>query len=253
MLAYKMTIDSLLPIPNIFAAKRILCIQPHYDDNDMAIAGTLTQLAKRGAELTYLTITDDLMGISDVSLSDATAAEALKRDQFAAAKIVGVKEQYWLGYPDAGDYNYFAVRRDLLKYLRLLKPDFVFTVDPWLTYEGHRDHVQTGLATAEAVMFTGLTKIASSDPTVDVAYDEHEIQGIAFYHTREPNYISDISSTWEQKVAVVRCYETQFNPAGLDRRIALLDRKSIQVAQGKSFERGEPLKVLNADALHVGI
>jgi LmbE family N-acetylglucosaminyl deacetylase len=253
MLEYKMTIETLLPIPNIFDAKRILCVQPHYDDNDMAVAGTLTQLAKRGAEIIYLTVTDDLMGISDVLLSDGAAAEALKRDQFAAAKIVGVKAQYWLGYPDAGDYNYFAVRRDLLKYLRLLKPDFVFTVDPWLTYEGHRDHIQTGLATTEAVMFTGLTKIASSDPTVDSAYEEHEIQGIAFYHTREPNYISDITSTWEDKVDTVRCYETQFDPEGMNRRIALLDKKSIQVAQGKLFARGEPLKVLNTSALHAGI
>ncbi len=248
-----MAIESLLPIPNIFNARRILCVQPHYDDNDMAVAGTLTQLAKLGAELIYLTVTDDLMGVNDVLLSDTAATDALKRDQFAAAKIVGVKEQYWLGYPDAGDYDYFAVRADLLKYIRLIQPDFVFTVDPWLTYEGHRDHIQTGLATAEAVMFAGLTKITSTDPTVDAAYEEHEIQGIAFYHTREPNYISDISSTWEDKIDAVRCYETQFDPEGMNRRVALLDKKSEQVAQGQSFARGEPIKVLNTSALHVGI
>jgi N,N'-diacetylchitobiose non-reducing end deacetylase len=248
-----MTIETILPIPDVFAAKRILCVQPHYDDNDMAVAGTLTRLAKNGAELIYLTITDDLMGVNDISLSDEAAAEALKRDQFAAAKIVGVQEQYWLGYPDAGAYDYFAVRRDLLKYIRMLRPDFIFTVDPWLTYEGHRDHIQTGLATAEAVIFTEMTKIGSSDPKVDSAYEEHEIQGIAFYHTREPNYIADISSTWEQKVAAVRCYETQFSPRGMDRRVSLLDMKSKQVAQGQSFTRGEPLKVLNTSALHVGI
>lgn len=102
-------------------------------------------------------------------------------------------------------------------------------------------------------MFTGLTKIASSDPTVDAAYEEHEIQGIAFYHTREPNYISDITSTWEDKIDTVRCYETQFDPEGMNRRVALLDKKSIQVAQGQAFARGEPLKVLNTSALHVGI
>ena len=84
-----------------------------------------------------------------------------------------VKEQYWLDYPDAGQYDYFDVRRDLLKYLRIVQPDFVFTADPWLTYEGHRDHIQTGLAATEAVMFSGLTKIASSDASVDAAYRAH--------------------------------------------------------------------------------
>ena len=248
-----MTIETILPTPNIFDAKRILCVQPHYDDNDIAAAGILTQLAKNGAEIIYLTVTDDLMGVVDTSLSDEDAANALKRDQFAAAKIVGIKEQVWLGYPDAGEYNYFDVRRDILKYIRMLKPDFVFTCDPWLTYEGHHDHIQTGLATSEAVMFAGLTKIASSDPTVDSAYEPHDIKGMAFYFTREPNYVADISFTWEDKIGALRCYEAQFSKEGMEQLVMALDAKSQQVAQGQSFPRGEPLKVLHTSALHVGI
>lgn len=248
-----MTIESILPIPDIFSAKRILCIQPHYDDNDIAAAGILTQLARNGAELFYLTATDDLMGVVDTSLLDEDARAALKRDQFAAGRIVGVKEQYWCGYPDAGEYDYFDLRRDFLKYVRMLKPDFVFAPDAWLTYEGHRDHIQTGFAAAEAVMFAGLTKIASSDPNIDAAYDGHEIRGTALYFTRAPNYIADITSTWEEKIAAMRCYEAQFSPTGMDQLITALDMKSQQVAAGQSFGRGEPLKVLHPSALHVGI
>ncbi len=247
-----MTIESILPTPELFSAKRILCIQPHYDDNDIAAAGVLTQLARNGAELFYLTVTDDLMGVVDVILSDEDAANALKRDQFAAGKIVGVKEQYWLGYPDAGEYNYFDLRRDFLKYIRLLKPDFVFAPDAWLTYEGHRDHIQTGLAAAEAVMFAGLTKIPSSDPAIDKAYEPHSINGIALYFTREPNYVADISAVWEAKISAVRCYEAQFTLQDMDQLVLALDMKSQQVAQGQSFSRGEPLKVLHTSALHCG-
>jgi LmbE family N-acetylglucosaminyl deacetylase len=248
-----MTIESILPAPDIFDARRILCIQPHYDDNDIAAAGILMQLARNGAELFYLTATDDLMGVADTSLSDEEAAQALKRDQFAAAKIVGVKEQFWCGYPDAGAYDYFDLRRDFLKYIRLLKPDFVFAPDAWLTYEGHRDHIQTGLAAAEAVMFAGLTKIPSSDPAVDAGYEPHSIDGIALCFTREPNYIADITPMWEQKIDAVRCYNAQFDAADMERLITALDMKSQQVAQGQSFRRGEPLKVLHTSALHCGI
>ena len=248
-----MTIESLLPIPDIFSAKRILCIQPHYDDNDIAAAGILTQLAKNGAELFYLTATNDLMGIVNTFLSNEAADEQLKHDQFLAAKIVGVKEQYWCGYLDAGEYNYFDLRRDFLKYMRMIKPDFVFAPDAWLAYEGHHDHIQTGLAAAEAVMFSGLTKIASSDSNVDTSYEKHSINGIALYFTRDPNYIADITATWDEKIAAVRCYETQFTSDGMEELVFALDMKSKQVAQGQSFPRGEPLKVLHPSALHCGI
>jgi LmbE family N-acetylglucosaminyl deacetylase len=248
-----MIIESILPTPEIFEAKRVLCIQPHYDDNDIAAAGVLTQLARNGAELFYLTATDDLMGVVDHSLSEEEAAQALKRDQFAAGQIVGVKEQFWLGYPDAGEYSYFDLRRDFLKYIRMLKPDFVFAPDAWLTYEAHRDHIQTGLAAAEAVMFAGLTKIGSSDLAVDAAYEPHSIQGIALYYTREPNTIADITATWEDKIAAVRCYQAQFDAAGMEQLVFALDMKSQQVAQGEVFARGEPLQVLHPSALHCGI
>lgn len=248
-----MTIETLLPIPDIFSAKRILCIQPHYDDNDIAAAGILAQLAKNGAELFYLTATNDLMGIVDTSLSDEEAANTLKRDQFAAGKIVGVKEQAWCGFPDAGEYNYFELRRDFLKHIRAIKPDFVFAPDAWLTYEGHRDHIQTGLAAAEAVMFARLKKLASSNPEVDSAYKGHSIDGVALYYTREPNFIADVTSTWEEKLTAVKCYEAQFTPDGMEQLVFALDMKSQQVAQGQSFTRGEPLKVLHPSALHCGI
>jgi len=248
-----MTIESILPMPDLFSAKRILCFQPHYDDNDIAAAGVIAQLAQNGAEIYYVTATDDLMGVVDVSLSDEKAAECLKRDQFAAGKIVGVREQFWCGYPDAGEYNYFDLRRDFLKHIRVLRPDFIFAPDAWLTYEGHHDHIQTGLAAAEAVMFAGLTKIASTAREVDAAYTEHEIQGIALYFTREPNYIADISSTWEKKIEVVRCYEAQFTPEGMEQLVFALDMKSQQAAAGQSFTRGEPLKLLHPSALHCGI
>jgi LmbE family N-acetylglucosaminyl deacetylase len=244
--------DTILPIPDLFSAKRILCVQPHYDDNDIGAGATLATLHDKGVELIYLTVTDDLMGIVDNSLSQVDAAAALKRDQFAAAKIIGVKEQYWLGYPDAGDYDYFAVRRDLLKFIREVKPDFILAPDPWMAYEAHRDHYTTGYAAAEASILFGLTKIASSDPAVDSAYKPHDLLGIAFYFTREPNYFSDVDLTWERKIEAVKCYESQFDPDGMEQLLFALDLKARQAAQRQGCERAEGLKVMHPSSLHCG-
>jgi len=135
----------------------------------------------------------------------------------------------------------------------MLKPDYIFTADPWLTYEGHRDHIQTGLAAVEAVILAGAVRIPSSDPQVDEAYRGHDIQGVAFYFTREPNYIADITSTWETKMNAIRCYKAQFGSQEMEQLLGWVDAKSRQVAQGKPFTHGEPLKILHPGALHGGL
>ena len=248
-----LSFDTLLPIPDIDSAKRILCIQPHYDDNDIGAGATLAALVEKGAELIYLTVTDDQMGVVDASLSPTQAAEALKRDQSAAGKIIGVKDQIWLGYPDAGEYSYVSVWRDLLKHIRVIKPDFIFAPDPWLTYEAHRDHYTTGLAAASAATLFGLARIPSSDPAVDSAFAPHSLIGIAFYFTREPNYFSDVDATWEKKVEAVKCYEAQFDPDGMEQLLFALDLKARQFAERHGCDRAEGLKVMHPSSLHCGI
>ena len=248
-----MAFESILPLPDIFSARRVLCIQPHYDDNDIAAGGTFAQLARNGVEVIYLTVTDDLAGVVDMSLSKEAAIQALAKDQQAAGKIIGVKEQILLDYPDAGEYDYHALRRDILKYIRLLKPDFVCTCDPWLTYEAHHDHIQTGHAVAEAVLFCNILKIPSSDPAVDAAYKGHSIDGVGFYYSREPNQIVDITSTWDAKVAAVRCYATQIPADDADQLVMALQFKSQQICAGRDFQYGEPFKMLNPRALHCGL
>ena len=39
-------IPSLMPVPDIFSCKRVLAIQAHYDDTDIAVGGLIAQLVK---------------------------------------------------------------------------------------------------------------------------------------------------------------------------------------------------------------
>ena len=59
-------IPSLSPMPDIFSCKRVLAIQAHYDDIDIAVGGLVAQLVKNGAEVLYVTVTDDLAGVIDL-------------------------------------------------------------------------------------------------------------------------------------------------------------------------------------------
>ncbi len=237
--------------PNIFEARRILAIQPHYDDNDIAAGGALAALANQGAELIYLTVTDDLVGVVDQRRSDEAKAAALKDDQHRAGEIIGVRKQIWLGFPDAGNFDYFELRSRLIQHIRVERPDFIFTVDPWMPYEAHNDHIVTGRAAAEAAILYEFTRLGT-DPEVDEAFDADpfDLQGIAFYHTAYPNTIMDISATNQQKHEAVSQYRAQFDPPDMENLLKFLEFKEKECAQDSPFEYGEPLKVLKTLHLH---
>ena len=83
----------LVAIPEVREAARVLAVQPHYDDNDIGAGGTLAALREAGAELSYLTVTDDLLGVLDPELSDTEARRRLRAEQEEAAGS-GLEEEY---------------------------------------------------------------------------------------------------------------------------------------------------------------
>ena len=241
-----------IPVPNLREAKRILAIQPHYDDNDIGAGGALAALAGGGAEVDYLTVTDDLVGVLDATLSDEEATARLRSEQESAGTEIGVKRQYWLGFPDAGDYDHHTLRREIIRHIRMLRPDFLFSVDPWLPYEAHGDHLKTGRAVTEAALLYGFPRLAT-DPEVDRDYQSHTLLGIALYFTLKPNQIFDISEFRERKHRAIDAYRAQFTPESIEQLHRGLDFMERAWAEGKAFSHGEALKLLSPAQLHCGL
>jgi N,N'-diacetylchitobiose non-reducing end deacetylase len=235
---------------DLYQAKRILCIQPHYDDNDIGAGGTLAALAKSGVEIDYLTVTDDLVGFLDISVPVDRAAEILKQEQVEAGQVIGVNKQFWLGYPDGGDFNYFELRRNVIQYIRMLKPDYIFTVDPWLLYEAHFDHIRTGRAAAEAAIMYHFMRIATKEE-VDRSYQPYLLKGIVFYLTNLPNLVFDISDSKELKNRAIRSYRSQFNEEEMKAALAKIDQKDQDAGKEKGYLYSETLKFVKTENLHI--
>jgi len=240
------------PVPDLLAARNLLCVQPHYDDNDIGAGGTLARLSELGARIHYVTVTDDLVGVLDPDLSDEAAQRQLRDEQRAAGDIIGVASQEWLGYPDAGDYDYFALRRDLVRVMRRVRPDVVLTCDPWLPYEAHRDHIQCGRATADAVCLQGLPRLRT-DPEVDAAYEPHAITAIAFAWSAASNTTVDVSDHRERKHRALDCYRAQFREEDLTLLHAALDARERAWAQDTDASHAECFKVLRPFQLHCNV
>jgi LmbE family N-acetylglucosaminyl deacetylase len=247
-----MDLEQIIPKPDLLTAKVILAVQPHYDDNDIGAGGTLAALSAAGADVYYLTVTNDLVGVLDDSLSPQQATLQLDAEQAEAGAEIGVKGQFYLGYPDAGPFDHFEVRRRIIQHIRMLKPDFIFTVDPWTPYEAHTDHIRVGLAVAEATILYGFTRLKTV-PEVDVAYQPHEINGIVFYHSWVPNTYFDITRSREKKHRALDAYKAQFSAEDLSMLhmwVEIKERLHAESCTTLGCTHAEALKVLNPRLLH---
>jgi LmbE family N-acetylglucosaminyl deacetylase len=240
------------PLPDLRAARRVLAVQPHYDDNDLGAGGTLAALADAGAELHYLTATDDLVGVLDPALPDAEATARLRAEQAEAGAEIGVAGQHWLELPDAGPYDYYALRNGIIRHIRMLRPDVVFGVDPWLPYEAHSDHLRVGRATAEACMLHRHPRLRI-DPALDAGCERHEIRAVAFYFTTAPNLCFDVGATRERKQRAIGAYRTQLTPDTIAFLRTGLEAIERRWAEREPFSHGEALKVLPPSRLHVNL
>ena len=83
-----MKIPSLVPTPDIMQAKRVLAIQAHYDDTDIFGGGLVSLLALQGAQILYVTATDDLAGIVNLDQSKEKAAVALDEESHRAMEVL---------------------------------------------------------------------------------------------------------------------------------------------------------------------
>ena len=115
---------------------RILVITAHPDDVDFGAAGTVARWTDAGLEVTYCVVTDGDAGGQDDDFPRAEVPALRRAEQGAAAKCVGVHDVRFLGYPDGRVEATLALRRDLARVIRQVRPDRVVCPSPERNYSG---------------------------------------------------------------------------------------------------------------------
>ena len=254
-------IPSLMPTPDIFSCKRVLAIQAHYDDTDIAVGGLIAKLIKNGAEVLYATVTDDVAGVTDLTVSKEVALSRLRSEAEKAAEILGVLGIYYLNYPDAGDWSVYQARRDLITVVRQFQPDCVIALDPWLNTEAHADHYKSGFAAVEAAILADVLGVEGTDlqiPQEFHAKHKQEIKAVGLFNSSHANVFVDIDEVLETKLTAVSQYVSQFSDESMAGMLQALPKRSQYFAGighasnklRKEVTYAECLKVLSTDALH---
>src|SRR5690625_7743041 len=91
-------VNSLLVAPTINKCKKVLCIQPHPDDNEIGMSGIIAKLANQGSEIHYLTITDGRLGDLGTSYTPDQLAAVRKQEAEEAGRLLGAKKFFWFNY-----------------------------------------------------------------------------------------------------------------------------------------------------------
>jgi len=179
----------------------ILAIAAHRDDVELTCGGTLIKAVKLGQRTAILDLTQGEMGTRG-------SADLRQREAEAAAEIIGCRARETLGLPDAAIENTPATREMLVRVIRRFRPRVV--IAPPL--EGrHPDHRVSAQLIRDACFLAGLAKIAPDVPK----HRPHKIVHSIAYRQDfvRPTFVVDVSDEFEQKMAAVRCYASQFDGA----------------------------------------
>ncbi len=186
----------------------VLVTSPHPDDAETRFAGSVAKWTREGKKVVYVVISNGDKGTNDPAISPAELAVIREKEQLAAAEMLGVEEVIFLRYPDQGLENTSDLRRDIVRQIRIFKPDIVVTVDPHGRYMDHRDHRIVGFATVEAVYPAAGSAFAFPE-LLDEDLKPHRVREMLFSGRMQNNYFEDISNTIEVKVAAIRCHRSQ--------------------------------------------
>ena len=182
----------------------ILVFAVHPDDAELGCSGTILKHLKLGKKVGIVDLTRGELG---------TRGTAELRDEEAAdsAKILGLSVRENLRMRDGFFKNDEEHQLQIVQKIRRYRPEIILCN---ALEDRHPDHGRAGNLVNDAVFLSGLSKIST----------EHEWQNQEAWRPRlvfqfiqdrylRPDIVIDVSEFWEQKVASIQAFKSQFyNP-----------------------------------------
>jgi LmbE family N-acetylglucosaminyl deacetylase len=190
---------------------RVLAIAAHPDDLDFGAAGTIAGFTAHGIEVSYCIVTyGDAGGFDDTPRDQMPILR--EAEQRAAAKVVGVDDVVFLGYPDGAVTASLDLRRDISREIRRVRPQRVLLPSPERNWErlgaSHPDHMATGEAAICAVYPDARNPFAFPE-LLAAGFEAWIVPEIWVMASPRADYYVDVTDTFEQKVAALRAHFTQ--------------------------------------------
>ena len=221
-------------------AKRVMGVGAHPDDLEWYAGATIANLARDGAEITFVICTEGEKGSYDAGADEQQIAAQRKAEQRDAANALGVRDVVFLGHADGALTASADLSRQLTALYRKHQPELLLAFDPWKRYELHPDHIAAGRAALDA-------RLAAKMP---LYYSELRAEGSSawaigelwLFNADAPNHFVDVRDTLEvqhRALALHRSQTTVWDDAAraLIEENARENGKQIGVQYAEAFRR----------------
>lgn len=200
--------------------KRALVITAHPDDSEFGVAGTVALWARDGWEVYYLICTDGSKGSEDPEMTADKLVPMRREEQRAAGRVLGVKDVFFLDYVD-GELAYtreFA--RDVVRAIRIIRPNTVFTHDSNQivrnTFINHPDHRCAGTVALDCVYPLARNRPSFPELLAE-GLEPHNAKEVFLWSASEINYSVDITEVIDLKLEALSRHVSQM--AGMESRL----------------------------------
>ena len=178
----------------------VLAIGAHPDDVEVGIAGIVRKLVQRGHDVGILDLTQGEMG-------SRGSVEERRAEAEASRRILGVARRENVGLPDSALADTPEQRRAVIPFIRAFRPRLILCP---MRNDRHPDHEAAHALAQSANHYAGLKKLTTDPPT-----DPWRAPRIYFYsvyrETEPPQLIVDITDQFEDKLAALRAFASQFH------------------------------------------
>jgi LmbE family N-acetylglucosaminyl deacetylase len=203
--------------------RRVLAIGAHPDDIEFGAGGTIARWVDEGWDVRYLIVTSGQRGVQDANQDPEEFGRLREEESRAAAKVAGVTDVTFLGYPDGRLEATIALRRDISRVIRRVRPQRVVSQSPERSfrriYASHPDHLAAGEATMAAVYPDARNPFAHPE-LLEEGFEPWSVPEMYLATADESDVFVEITNTFERKLEALRCHASQMTDLdGLDARI----------------------------------
>lgn len=193
---------------NLATPRSALAIAAHPDDVEFGCGATLAKWAANGCVVHHLVLTDGSKGTWNPDADIGALVVARQSEQREAAKRLGAKhggEVIFLNQVDGELDSSLALRGEVARCIRLLRPEVILGHDPWKRYRLHPDHRHAGLLACEGI-------VAARDPHFyrDQQLGPHRPHTLLLWEADQADHFEDVSDFVDIKLHALEAHASQF-------------------------------------------